>query len=161
MLIGRCLFSSWWSLPVSCDVVQKHWVMNHCLWLEPAVTAVPGWAHSCSTPPHAAWSMSCRVCTEWNFAVSAQFTNMPPSRSIRLCLRTLPRLKRLRALGKTPRTWVAEVKHPLTYNTPQTYTASNNHSTLQHMNRLNSRLHQVTDYRDGNCQVGEHLHLHT
>ena len=153
MLIGRCLFSSWWSLPVSCDVVQKHWVMNHCLWLEPAVTAVPGWAHSCSTPPHAASSMSWRVAYWYErnetCDVCVQFYKYATS-GIHLWERCH------RSSGEDPRTRIAEVKHPLTYDTPQTHTASNNHSTLQHMNRLNSRLHQVTDYQYGSCQVGEH-----
>ena len=45
-------------------------------------------------------------------------TLTPPSGSTPLCQRTSPHWKRPRALGKTPRIQVAEVKHPLTNDTP-------------------------------------------
>ena len=47
-----------------------------------------------------------------------RMTSMPPLGSTPLCLRTSPHWTRPRALGKTPKTQVAEVKHPLTFDTP-------------------------------------------
>ena len=152
------------SLAVSCDVVQKHWVMSHCLWLEPAVKAVPGWAHSCSIPTHATfgpnlysrvwmcvlmgWSHLCVCCI---ILYNATVGSTP------LCLRTY-HTRIDQELSGTPTTQVAGVKHPLT-TPPQAHTANNNWNPLQHMRRLNSGLQHVSKYWDGNCQVGEHLHI--